>query len=172
MAQLHQINIGFDPVEDRLLLKVRGDDESEIRLWLTRRYVKLLWSVLQQALKTLSGAVEQTTVEAQRAVMDFHQEQALAKSDFSTPWDDSATHTPLGEAPILVTQIQRRTAPGREMLRLSPADGPGIEIGCNPDTLHSISVAVADAARKAEWDLTFEASPETGIATPPAAVRH
>ena len=43
-----QFNIQFDATEDRLQLRVLSTDDSEVRIWLTRRYVRLLLPVLQE----------------------------------------------------------------------------------------------------------------------------
>ena len=44
--QLQQITIEFIAEQDRLLMRLAGDDRSEVLLWLTRRCVKLLWPQL------------------------------------------------------------------------------------------------------------------------------
>jgi hypothetical protein len=44
---IQQINISYNPVEDRLLLKVGFADDTELAIWLTRRLVKSMWGLLQ-----------------------------------------------------------------------------------------------------------------------------
>jgi hypothetical protein len=48
MSGLRQININFDPVEDRLLLRITAGDPGnidEFRIWLTRRLIQILWNL-------------------------------------------------------------------------------------------------------------------------------
>jgi len=35
--KLHQINLGYSPEEDRLLLRINTTGKTEYRLWMTRR---------------------------------------------------------------------------------------------------------------------------------------
>ena len=44
--KLHQLKIDFNAEQDRLLMLVSTDDGAEVRMWLTRRFVKLLWPLL------------------------------------------------------------------------------------------------------------------------------
>lgn len=46
-ASIQQINIAYNAVEDRLLLKIGFSDDAEIAVWLTRRLVRGLWQLLQ-----------------------------------------------------------------------------------------------------------------------------
>jgi len=46
-AAIQQINISYNPVEDRLLLKIGFSDDAELAVWLTRRLVKIMWQLLQ-----------------------------------------------------------------------------------------------------------------------------
>ena len=40
--RLHQLKLDFNPEQDRLLLRVSTDNQLEVRLWLTRRALRLL----------------------------------------------------------------------------------------------------------------------------------
>ena len=44
--RLHQLKLDFIPEQDRLLLRVSTDTRLEVRLWLTRRILRLLWPLL------------------------------------------------------------------------------------------------------------------------------
>lgn len=46
-ASIQQINIAYNAVEDRLLLKIGFSDDAELAVWLTRRLLKGLWQLLQ-----------------------------------------------------------------------------------------------------------------------------
>ena len=66
MAQLHQVQLSYDPTEDRAVLRIRTHDNSEFTFWLTRRYVKLLWPVLMQMLESHPQVANQTDTAAKR----------------------------------------------------------------------------------------------------------
>tara|TARA_B100000029_G_scaffold244400_2_gene241566 strand:+ start:248 stop:379 length:132 start_codon:yes stop_codon:yes gene_type:complete len=42
VSQLHQFGFEYDAEEDRLLLKVKRTDHSEILVWLTQRFIKTM----------------------------------------------------------------------------------------------------------------------------------
>ena len=54
MGKLAQIQLSFASVEDRLLMRLGTDDSSEFRLWLMRRYARILLPKLHQL--TVPGA--------------------------------------------------------------------------------------------------------------------
>ena len=48
---IHQIQMAFDKLQDRILLRVSTSDQAEFRFWMTRRYTKLLWTMLIKMLE-------------------------------------------------------------------------------------------------------------------------
>ena len=54
-APLHQLTLTFDPIEDRMLLRIGTAKNTEYQLWLTRRFIKVLWEAL---MKTLDRTIE------------------------------------------------------------------------------------------------------------------
>ena len=54
-TQLHQMNVSYFPVEDRLLLKISSRNDDEYRLWLTRRYAQLLLKILDGEMDKSGG---------------------------------------------------------------------------------------------------------------------
>jgi len=44
--RLHQLKVDYDAEQDRLLMLVATNEGVELRLSLTRRFVKLLWPLL------------------------------------------------------------------------------------------------------------------------------
>ena len=49
--RLHQLKLDFIPEHDRLLLRVSTDNQLEVRLWLTRRALRLMWPLLVQMVR-------------------------------------------------------------------------------------------------------------------------
>ncbi len=47
-SALHQITMSYAPEEDRLLLRISTADKTEYQLWLTRRFVGVLWTALMK----------------------------------------------------------------------------------------------------------------------------
>ncbi|MES9967852.1 MAG: hypothetical protein ABW074_11360 [Sedimenticola sp.] len=173
MASLQQINVQFDPQEDRLLLSVRADDDSEIRAWLTRRYCRLLLGILGKLAREDQAAADSD--EARRAIEAFERDAALANADFSTSYDSSATSHPLGEEPVLVTKIEYQPAENQMIiLSLGLPDGRNINLNLSRDLLFALIKLIGDGSMKAEWGLTSAGDGDSGMAkvTPTGAAIH
>jgi len=170
---LKQLNITFNPVEDRLLLRMTtGTPDSlvEYRVWLTRRFVRVFWKTLEKLLETIAGRDTRVAPDSRNAVMQFQQEAALSRTNFSTPYGAENAISPLGEAPLLVSKIQVRKGPqGRPVLSMQTQKGQGVNIAVNPHLVHSLRKLIADAVKKVEWDLPFtiyteETGPDKAVA--------
>lgn len=171
-AALEQMQLRFVPEEDRLLLRIRTTDRAEFRFWLTRRFVKLLWGVLQRLMESTEHARAQVDPHSRREVVSFQHEHAMRNSDFSTPYREAAAHSPLGPAPLLLSRIRLREDRGAaRVLCLHPERGRGIEVAMNETLLHSFSHLLADTARAAQWDLHLQQpAPPAGTAGEPRRV--
>ncbi len=53
--QLHQINISYVPVEDRLMMRINTKQGIEYRVWLTRRFTGILIGLLTKEIDKHGG---------------------------------------------------------------------------------------------------------------------
>ncbi len=145
-----QFNIQFDALQDRLQLRLLSTDDEEIRLWLTRRYVRLLLKALSDKFGPLvepSGSGLAREAAASTGV----------SARFSDPYmgtDD--THLPLGAEPQLVSRIALQEQPAGEITLLLGQEEEGsmqIELGLNRQLVTSLQAMLMEAALSAEWDL-------------------
>lgn len=158
MSQLHQIQIKYEALEDRALLRVATSDAREFRFWITRRYAKLLWQALCGSAAKSTPAVTQAVPQAREAVMAFQHEAALAKADFNTGFREQTRDTPLGVAPVLLARVKCTTLDGGfTVLALHPVQGEGIEVRLDTTLLHSLLKLLREAAAAGEWDLDMPA---------------
>lgn len=153
----NQINISFNPLEDRLLLRLasqKDDCPIEYRLWLTRRYVKLLLPVLDKMLESEEKILTQVFERDRKTVLEFQKQAALSQTDFKTPYSDEAKETPLGSEPLLVSRIHAgKSQNGRPVLSLKTGDNKGISLGMDSRMIHSMKQLLIQGIRKAEWDI-------------------
>lgn len=158
--QLQQINISFVPVEDRLLLRMTAGKPgglSEYRVWLTRRFVRLLWSTLEQMMELEMKKNPSISPESRQVVRQFQEDAALKNTDFSTPFqDEQPSSLPLGDAPILASLIQSGHGhDGQQVLCIKDQRNQGINITLNLQLIHSVRKLINDAVRLAQWDLNI-----------------
>ena len=102
-VQLHQITMGHAVEEDRLLLRISTTDKKEYQLWLTRRFVRVLWSALIKVLEKQPGAKAALKPSAKKAVMAMQHDEAVNTSDFSRPHDEGNQNMTSATGPLLVT---------------------------------------------------------------------
>lgn len=54
--KLHQINVQYSNVEDRILLRASTENDDEYLFWLTRRFTRLLLGILGREIEQRGGA--------------------------------------------------------------------------------------------------------------------
>jgi hypothetical protein len=159
---MNQINITFNPVEDRLLLRTttkQNDAALEYKLWLTRRLVKLLIPILDKMLESQSNVLTQVSGDNRKAVLEFQQQAALAQTDFKTPYSTEDKQNPLGSAPLLVSKIHAgKDQSGKPVLSLKDQENKGITIGMSAQMIHSFKTLLTGGIAKAGWDLVVTPS--------------
>jgi len=163
-VKLERIRIEFDAEQDRLLMFVLMDGMSEVRLWLTRRCVRRLWSAMLRMAEIKPEVQLLANPEARSAVLHFEREKALRAVKFSRTGPasehDSPRAQPLGPEPLLVSRIQaRRESDGRTLLALLPQEGAGTHLTLSDNLLHGLMKLVQQTATKAEWDLELDLPP-------------
>jgi len=137
--RLHQLKIDFAAEQDRMLMLIAASEKVEVRMWLTRRFVKLLWPLLVKLAEEASPRIRtQPNPEARKALLNIEHEQAVSKANFAKPYDDSARATPLGAEPLLLARIQTGHDPnGHPVLAMHPSEGQGVTLTLDPVLLHS-----------------------------------
>ena len=173
MSQLRQLQLHFDAVQDRTLMRVSTQDRQEYRFWLTRRFVRVLWPILGQLLRAEPVVQSQPREEARREVLSFQHEQAISETDFKTPYEQETPKTlPLGDAPLLLQRVQVKKNPqGRPLLCLS-GEGRGVDLVLNDRLLHSLCKLIAETSARAGWDLSLEVVPAPATPHEGQALRH
>ena len=156
--RLHQLKIDYDAEQDRLLMLVSASDGVEVRLTLTRRFVKLLWPLLVKLAEEASPRIRtQTNPEARKALLGIEHAQAVARADFSKAYDAKPRSTPLGEAPLLLARIQTgRNREGQPVVALHPAEGSGVTLTFDSVLLHSVCRLLQSAVKKSDWDMDLK----------------
>ena len=91
MSSIHQIQMAYQPVEDRILVRVSSTELAEFRFWMTRRYVKLLWTVLLKLLERDPVAAAQGDEKTRRALVGFQHENVVRGGQFNKPFEKAIT---------------------------------------------------------------------------------
>jgi len=156
--RLHQLKIDFAAEQDRMLMLIAASEQVEVRMWLTRRFVKLLWPLLVKLAEEASPRIRsQANPEARKALLGLEHEHAVSKADFSKPYDAGTSERPLGDAPLLLARIQTgHDRNGQPIVALHPAEGQGITLSFDSVLLHSLCRLLQSAVKKSDWDMELK----------------
>ena len=156
--KLHQLKVEYDAEQDRLIMLVATSEAMELRLALTRRFVKLLWPLLVKLAEETSPRIRtQANPEARKALLGLEHEHAVSKADFSKPYDAGDASRPLGDAPLLLARIQTgHDRNGQPVVALHPAEGQGVTLSFDSVLLHSVCRLLQSAVKKSDWDMELK----------------
>lgn len=153
--RLHQLKVDYVAEQDRILMLIAASEAVEVRLWMTRRFVKLLWPLLVGLAEEVSPRIRtQPNPEARRALLGLEHEQAISRADFSRPFEQVPRSMPLGEAPLLLARIETgRDRNGQPVLAMHPANGHGVTLTLDSVLVHSLCRLLQAAVTKSDWDM-------------------
>ncbi|MFP4350509.1 MAG: hypothetical protein ACLFQY_19630 [Desulfococcaceae bacterium] len=153
---LYQMNARYNAEADRILFRLNTREGQVFVFDLTRRFVRALWPVLTDLLKTDFQQREPGKDHVADAMLEFEQEENLEKADFHTPFEADDPVFPLGNVPLLLSRIAVKKRPGGgRILSLLPGKGPGIELPVHPRFIHTFRKLIRDLAYRARWDLNL-----------------
>ncbi|WP_370264284.1 hypothetical protein [Limnobacter sp.] len=158
--QIKQLQIAYAPEHDRLLMRINSAENQEVRVWLTRRMVRLLIPSLDDMMQKLLASDRPLNDVGRKALLEMSREVSLYSADFKSPFQDKNTTTPLGADPLLITQIELRPAAeghGTDlMLKLVSGSGKGFEMRMAEQLQHGFADLLVKACQQAEWGLQFK----------------
>jgi len=148
---IRQIQMVYNPEEDRILFRVNTNSSQQFRFWFTRRYAILVLKVLGEHFKKDPDVSLQDTPEAKQAVQEFKREQALSNANFKEAFQEESAEYPLGEDIPVAHKLSFNFKDNVLQLGVQPKEGKGITLGINPDMNTSITQLLMAAAKKGEW---------------------
>ena len=177
---LKNIAVAYDPLEDRIVLRLTVLDEgagmTEHLLHLTRRVCAALRPDLQAVLD-LSAEVPASLDRAARAAVSTAHHQAMA-SLVPVRNEPAMALPPAAVRPRLVQQAicGRRRADQRWVLRFEfGADTPALSMLLSGSTLHALVHALSKRVQAAQWalaSLPHEREPAPSTPTTPTPGLH
>lgn len=163
---IQQINIGYNASEDRLLLKIGTSDDTELNVWLTRKVVKALWHLLQDANVIATIAPDAHSPQAQELLQSFAKESAAQQLDFS---EEYKKRNSVINKEIFLAQECHVVKIGNDLptLELICANGQMVKVILNQDLSHALINMLQLVTKEAAWDLAF--SEQSSLLSPVTA---
>ena len=145
--KLHQVNVTYSGVEDRLLLRVTTRLGDEYRIWLTRRFASLLLITLNKAMDKYGGAT---------SLGSNHRTKAMFKAGAMEKVfdEEKTTNFPLGKKGFLAYGIKSADTPeGNLHLEIFPEKGAGVSLNLDKPLLYMFHNLLTQGIARAEWRL-------------------
>jgi len=129
----------------------------ELRLALTRRFVKLLWPLLVKLAEEASPRIRtQANPEARKRCSDWSTSTPCRRRTFRS-LTRGTERDPLGEAPLLLARIQTgHDRNGQPVVALHPRRGRAVTLTFDSVLLHSVCRLLQAAVRKSDWDMELK----------------
>ena len=173
---IHQIQVRYEPVHDRLLLQVLTMDRKLLPIWLTRRLTSRLMPHLRRTASAVAaaGASPNAVVlpDAQDMMAQASRERALKAADLKTPFDAKQAQQPLGPEPLLPVAIDIATPGGKGLaLNFRDAASQSVEVKLGHDHALVMIELIESAIEQAEWGLQAANAPDSDESPPSDPMR-
>ena len=167
---IHQLSIRYNGEQDRILVRINTSAGDEVQMWLTRRLVLSLWPLLNRVVidhlaipadaKT-DGFVDLAAMGpgTRKMLADMRQQEAVQNGDFVTPYQGAATNRPLGDTPLLVTEVNLTPKDGNLLLmnfkeQLSePTSSRGFQLDMPAELVFGVIQLLSQALGQAQWQV-------------------
>lgn len=163
---VHQISIRYDADQDRVLVSVNTHTHEEILLWLTRRLLVGLWPLLNRIMvdhfalppgaKT-DGFVSLESMSAanRQHLAHFQRESALAETNFGVPYRRTALHRPMGQTPLLVSEVNLTPREGAHLQLHFKEQVQGsqrsFQMDLRAELLYGVIELLGQALQQSQW---------------------
>lgn len=164
---LNQVNLTYQPVEDRLLFRINTLDQAEFRLWLTRALVSRLlegFDKMEELVLQEEGSAARFAAGPLQVMQEIQREAEASHSDFKTAFSPTASVFPLGETPVLAVGGQLRREDGQTLFTLDVAGGTSFTVILDGRLLMSLHKLLLDVLVNVPWGLAV--SPANLMPTP------
>lgn len=157
---IRQLSVNHDEQQDRLLLRINTQSGEEYRFWLTRRLAQRLLPPLENTAieqENRQPGVVATDEAGRKIVAELRRDAFVQKADFQTPFSPEPKALPMGEAPLLVTDVQL-TLMAQGEVRILLQDKTGAtprqcQLQLPANLVHALLHLTQQAVQKAEWNL-------------------
>lgn len=164
--QVRQLSATYLGEQDRILVRINTTEAEEWRVWLTRRLTLTLWPLLNQVLvdqlvkleaSVTSGAAADGDMK--KMLADFRKNEFLQQADFDTPYEGAEARLPLGDEPLLVTDVNitplAASRVALEFIEKPPAQATprSFVLELEPRLMQGFLHLVDQALRHADWQV-------------------
>jgi hypothetical protein len=155
-VSIQQFQLRYDMAADRILLQLRTESAELYRLWLTRRLFLSLWPhyqamTAQVAAPPMSaGAV--VSQQARQMLAEVARDKPLPNANFGTPFNAEGAKLPLGDEPMLPTEVNLQTSVQSLTLRWRDQAGRRLSMELSEEMALGLMRLMDKALAESAWD--------------------
>jgi hypothetical protein len=175
ISAIHQINVTYQPEEDRILLRISTSDDSEVQFWLTRRLVRKLLEELAPEMPRVKPPDTPRAVRLPVAVARVEDTvmghaaadpspwsvpstarplpDAGAFASVSLPYEERKRHHPLGPHPVLILGYQLEAAASVVAIQFQMHGQHRLRLALAAEQVHALLALLGNIAQHAGWGL-------------------
>ena len=146
---MEQIQLIYQPVQDRMVLLIRTKEDGQITLWLTRRVTKSLLTELKQLTEQDSTVMAQANPQNRQHVMNFQQQTAADKSKFERNKTDMKALME-EHPPQLVAGVK---LDAEKVLRMPVTDGRTLNLTISTQLAYVVTNLINAALKQTDWQI-------------------
>lgn len=155
-SNLHQLQLNYDQLQDRLTLILLTQDFCEYRFWITRRVAKAFLDMLMKLLEK-DQKDQLRRLQEEQQIAEQIQKEKEQHHPGADRYGTSVTRRPLGDEPLLLYKVMAKSlAGGHFLLHLEDPQGRSLEVGGDSKIVLALFQLVEKSALKAEWNLNFK----------------
>ncbi len=172
---IHQIQVRYDAMADRLLVQLRTHAAEVYAVWLTRRLVSRLYAPYREAVARLGLAQASPQAlavpEARQMLEEAALQRPLPGTNFDKPFADEDSSHPLGREPLLAVLAELTpAADGQVGLSLHEHRGRRVDLKLGDELATALLRLMDQALQAAEWNLPGSGQALAGPEEVPARV--
>jgi hypothetical protein len=167
---IRQLSVRYHTDQDRILVCINTTSGEEVQMWLTRRMTAQLLPLINRVVidhfaipqdaKT-DGYVDLAAMgpKAREMLADMRLHEAVAAGDFATPYQCGQANRPLGEVPLLITEVNLTpTENGQMRMNFKEAlQGPlsnrAFQLDMPADLVFGVISLLKQALQQSQWDI-------------------
>lgn len=158
MITIRQIQVAYDQLQDRLLVRIATPADEEYRVWISRRFLLRLWPHLAKLLGAPTMPVAASGPPAE-------------PGSFEQPFRDEQATYPLGLSPLLASEIKLDAlTDGGQRVTFREGRERTFQVALTPELLQAFCTMLRAAADTADWNLTLDYAADMPLPQLPAAV--
>ncbi len=159
---LHQLQVTYQPEEDRILFRLSFKDGDaplqEVRTWLTRRLLKNLWPGILKSFRMQVTLDQPLAAHASDEIVRMEHQASLtaisARGDFDTSFETGTDAFPHGDTPVIITSVNIELGANRPaIVTFTASETMNFEVSFLKTEFHGFFMLLQNCIKRAEWDI-------------------